>query len=209
MILNFKAILWDFDGVIMDSMSVRDQGFVEVLKDYPKDQVGDLLAFHRKNGGLSRYVKFRYFFEEIRKESITEQEIQNWANQFSSIMKELLVNPELLIQDSLAFIKKKYKTIPMHIISGSDQTELLFLCAQLGIESYFKSIHGSPTPKKQLVKVVLQANNYRKSDCILIGDSWNDLEAAEYNQISFAGVNNIELANCGYQYITEFQELLT
>ena len=61
-----KIIFWDFDGVILNSNKVRDSGFEIVLKDFPKNQVELLLNYHRQNGGLSRYVKFRYFFEVIR-----------------------------------------------------------------------------------------------------------------------------------------------
>lgn len=80
---NKKNIFWDFDGVLMDSMPVRNKGFELVLKDYPEEQVQELMAFHLKNGGLSRYVKFRYFFEEIRKETISEDEVSIWASKFS------------------------------------------------------------------------------------------------------------------------------
>ena len=203
MILDYKVILWDFDGVILNSMSVRDQGFVEVLKEFPEEEVKLLLEFHRKNGGLSRYVKFRYFFEEIRKEAITEEEVNQWAHKFSLIMKELLVDSDLLILDSLNFIKKYSSQIPMHIVSGSDQDELRFLCKQLEIAKYFKSIQGSPTPKKQLVQELLKTNGYNHLDCILIGDSYNDFEAADFNKIDFAGYNNIELKNIG-AYISKF-----
>jgi beta-phosphoglucomutase-like phosphatase (HAD superfamily) len=51
---NYKVLLWDFDGVMMDSMPVRELGFRQVLERFPKDQVDELLQFHRKNGGWSR-----------------------------------------------------------------------------------------------------------------------------------------------------------
>jgi 5'-3' exonuclease len=76
MLKKYKIILWDFDGVIMDSNAVRDLGFERVLADYPKDSVAELMKFHHQNGGLSRYVKFRYFFEKVLKEEITEEKIQ-------------------------------------------------------------------------------------------------------------------------------------
>ena len=47
------------------------------------------MAFHQKNGGLSRYVKFRYFFEEVVGVDITEEEVNSWAMRFSEIMKKL------------------------------------------------------------------------------------------------------------------------
>jgi len=119
MLADFKVILWDFDGVLMDSNAVRDLGFEKVLAEFPPEQVAALLDYHRKNGGLSRYVKFRYFFQTIRNEPIKASEIMVWAGKFSEIMRQLLVNPDLLIEDSMAFVRAHYHEIPMHIVSGS------------------------------------------------------------------------------------------
>lgn len=203
MVEGIKVILWDFDGVIINSDEVRNSGFEKVLADYPKEQVDQLMQFHRKNGGLSRYVKFRFFFEEVLKQSVTEAEIQKLADSFSVIMKELLTNKELLIQDSLDFIKEHSSTIPMHIVSGSDQSELRYLCKEMGIDTFFKSIHGSPTPKNTLVKEVIESNHYLKNEIALIGDSINDYEAAKINDISFFGYNNEMLIDKG-EYIEKF-----
>ncbi len=70
-----EVIFWDFDGVIIDSEKVRTAGFEKVLRDYPKEEVEQLIQYHKKNGGLSRYVKFRYFFEEIRKSPISDERV--------------------------------------------------------------------------------------------------------------------------------------
>jgi phosphoglycolate phosphatase-like HAD superfamily hydrolase len=204
---QYKTILWDFDGVIMDSMPIRDKGFELVLSDYPKDQVAQLMAYHRNNGGLSRYHKFRYFFEEIRKEIISEEEITLLAGRFSKVMLENLLNPELLILDSVNFIRSNYQKFDIHIVSGSDQNELRTICDYLGLSMYFKSIHGSPTPKTELVKNLLRENNYQNESCCLIGDSVNDFEAAEVNGIDFFGYNNLLLNSFKSKYIFSFKEL--
>jgi phosphoglycolate phosphatase-like HAD superfamily hydrolase len=187
---KIQTLFWDFDGVIMDSNAVRDRGFEEVLKDYPQAEVDALMAFHRENGGLSRYVKFRHFFEDIRRESITEAEVNIWANKFSKIMMQLLINPDLLIQETLKFIKANAQKYTMHIVSGSDQTELRHICKSLDIAQYFLSIHGSPTPKNDLVADLLKEKSYDKSSYLLIGDSRNDFEAAQVNGIHFMGYGN-------------------
>lgn len=199
-----KVIFWDFDGVILDSMLVRDKGFREVLKGYPLDEVDKLMEFHNLNGGLSRYVKLRYFFEKIRNENITETEVKQWANSFSLIMKKSLVDKSLLIEDSVTFIKENYTKYQMHIVSGSDGIELRYLCEKLGLSNYFISIHGSPTPKIKLVSELLNFYHYKKNNVILIGDSINDHEAAHLNEISFYGFNNDMLKK--YNYINSFKE---
>lgn len=206
---NFKVILWDFDGVILDSMAVRDLGFVRVLEGegYNAEQINRLLAYHRVNGGLSRYVKFRYFYEEILGQSVSEEEVLRLADSFSKIMLSLLIDENLLIQDSVHFIKEKYPHYNFHIVSGSDGIELNQICAGLGLSSYFNSIQGSPTPKKQLVKDLLETYNYNPASVCLIGDSINDWEAATVNSIDFFGYNNEELRS-EYEYIDSFSNLV-
>jgi HAD superfamily hydrolase (TIGR01549 family) len=187
---KIQTLFWDFDGVIMNSNTVRDRGFEAVLKDYPQTEVEALMAFHRENGGLSRYVKFRYFFEDIRRESITEAEVNIWADKFSKIMMQTLIKTDLLIEETVDFIKANVPKYTMYIVSGSDQTELRKICKSLDIAKYFKSIHGSPTPKNNLVADLLEENSYDKSTCLLIGDSKNDFEAAQVNGIHFMGYGN-------------------
>lgn len=202
----FDSILWDFDGVILDSMPIRSDGFIEVLKNFPEDEVNDLLDYHLRNGGLSRYVKFRYFFEEIRGEKVSDGKVQEMANSFSEVMRQMLVNPSLLINDSLDFIREYCESVPMHIVSGSDGNELRFLCEALEISKYFQSINGSPTPKKELVRTLLKEHNYAKDNVVLIGDSLNDYEAAADNDIGFLAYNNQSLSRA-HSYISNFGKL--
>lgn len=188
-----KVLLWDFDGVLMNSNETRDLGFNQVLRKFPKNQVAELIKYHQQNGGLSRYVKFRYFFEKIRQEDISDSQVQVYADKFSKIMLQYLVNNDLLIDETISFVQSNYQKIPMHIVSGSDQVELQYICKKIGIGKYFLSIKGSPTPKVQLVENIITKYHYSVNSCILIGDSFNDYEAAMDNKIHFSGYNNIEV----------------
>ena len=202
-----KNILWDFDGVLIDSHSVREEGFIRVLGAFPEAQVQQLLDYHRQNGGLSRYIKFRYFFEKLRKETVAEEKVQEMATQFSKIMRQKLIDREVLIEDSYRFVRENFELFNMHIISGSDQEELRFLCEELGVSEYFKSIEGSPTPKKELLRNLMIKFKYDPYETILIGDSINDYEAAAENHVEFYGYNNSSLVGRGAGYIDSFQEL--
>ncbi|EAQ42173.1 HAD family hydrolase [Polaribacter sp. MED152] len=197
-----KTILWDFDGVILDSMNVRDWGFEEIFKEYDRLLVDQLLDYHRINGGLSRYVKIRYFFEELLGQSITEEAVLEYANKFSILMKKELTNKKNLIKDSVEFIKNNHKKYNFHVVSGSDQEELRFLNRELGMDQYFISIHGSPTPKKDLVSKLMKRYNYNVEKTCLIGDSINDYQAAKSNKIIFYGYNNNMIKHLGKAYLT-------
>lgn len=190
---NLEAIIWDFDGVLLDSNKVRDLGFKEVLKEYKPEDVAKLLDFHQANGGLSRYVKFEYFFAKVLQIDYSDDDIQRLAEAFSEIMKRLLTNKELLITETVNFIKAHFEQLPMHIVSGSDGQELRYLCNKLDLTKFFKSIDGSPTPKVENVKLVIEEFKYDPDNLVLVGDSINDYEAAVDSDILFFAYNNSSL----------------
>ncbi len=204
---QYQYLLWDFDGVILNSDSIRTDGFREVLKHHNQEQVEKLVAFHKANGGLSRYVKFRYFYKNILGKGISEEQILELAAQFSETMLKLLVNPSLIIKDTENFLIHKSQTTPMYIVSGSDQTELRQICAQLGLAKYFKGIFGSPTAKIKLVENLISQGDIEAGKTCLIGDAGNDFDAASSNNIDFYGFNNPDLRGRGKGYIKSFMPL--
>jgi len=202
-----KNILFDFDGVILDSMPVRGYGFKKIFEEYSSELIEQLLVYHNKNGGLSRYVKIRYFYEKVLNENISDDEVNIIAAKFSTIMRVELIKKKYLISETINFIKNNYKNYNLHIVSGSDEKELRFLCKELSIDSYFLSIYGSPIHKNDLVKNVLDLNNYKKNETIFIGDSVNDYDASKVNGINFYGYNNIELETISYFYLQNYEHI--
>ena len=202
-----KNIFFDFDGVILDSMHIREYGFKKIFDKFDNDLVEKLLKYHNENGGLSRYVKIKYFYNKLLNKDISEKKIGKYADNFSKIMRKELVKKKYLISTTINFIKNNAKQYNFHIVSGSDEKELKFLCKSLGVFDYFQSIHGSPTPKNELVERVLLINHYVANTTVLIGDSINDYEAAKENDIDFYGFNNPDLKNVSKKYLENYQEI--
>ena len=111
-----KTILWDFDGVILDSMKIKGNGFIELFKDFNVNDIKILEQYHYNNGGVSRFEKIRYFYNAILKKQVSENKINSLAGKFSKIIQSKIFNKSNLIQDSLLFIKKNYKKYNFHII---------------------------------------------------------------------------------------------
>ncbi|CAM4016809.1 HAD family hydrolase [Arcobacter cloacae] len=202
-----KTIFWDFDGVILNSLPIRDYGFKKIFQDFDKELVDKLLEYHTLNGGLSRYVKIRYFYNTLLEQDVSDEKVQELADKFSTIMKKELTNKKYLITETVKFIEENYKNYNFHIVSGSDEKELNYLCKELGLTKYFKTIEGSPTPKNDLVKNILEDYSYNPKESVLIGDSINDYEAANINGMTFYGYNNKDLKEFD-RYIEDFNSLL-
>jgi haloacid dehalogenase-like hydrolase len=188
--MQISTIFWDFDGVILNSASVKEYGFKKIFDEFDKNFVNRLLDYHYLNGGLSRYAKIRYFYNNILGIDVSVEKVQELADKFSSIVKVELTSKKYLINETVKFIEKNYKKYNFHIVSGSDEKELNYLCKKHDLTKYFKTIDGSPAFKNELVKNILKKYNYSHIECILIGDSINDYQAANENEIKFYGYNN-------------------
>jgi len=202
-----KNLLFDFDGVIMDSNPIRTFGFREIFKEFSNEQVEELIRYHEYNGGIPRFDKIRYFYREILKRDISEENVEEYAGKFSEVMKRELVKKEYLIEETLDFIRLNRDKYRIHIVSGSEEKELQWLCGQLDIDSLFISIHGSPTLKPLNIRQLLDEYRYEKSETVMIGDSINDYDAAHENGIRFFGFNNSAMGEYSEYYILSFSNL--
>jgi HAD superfamily hydrolase (TIGR01549 family) len=201
-----KNIIFDFDGVILDSIPVKTEAFRKLFKDFPADKVEELIIYHIHNGGKSRYKKIEYFFDELLNWPVSKETIKKYATKYSELTKQELANKKYLIDDSIAWIKENYKNYNLHIASGADENDLKYICDKLEISKYFISINGSPKIKSEIVKDILENYNYKREETILIGDSINDYEAAKDNKVKFYGYNNDTLIDKNF-YIDKFKDL--
>jgi len=190
---DYKNIIWDFDGVIIDSSEIRIYAFQKMLKNYPMEMVDELIDFHKKNDGLSRYVKIDHFFSNILHQKINNKKRDSLLKEFGKICLKKLNNKGLLINETLKFIANNHSEKNFHIASGSDNFELNTLCLYLDLVAFFNSINGSPEAKKDIVARIIFENSYSTKETCLIGDSVNDYDAAIFNKIQFFAFNNIKL----------------
>lgn len=203
-----EALIFDFDGVILSSTEIKHDAYRTIFEGHDEETVEKFLEYHTINGGISRFVKIRYFYEELLSKEISEKEVLELADVFGQIMRKELTNKSYLINESVEFIKENHKNVPIHVASGAEEEELIFLCEKLGIKDLFVSINGSPTPKPEVVENIFKNYGYKADKTILIGDSINDYEAAIANKVHFFGYNNEDLKdlkNGGYiESFTEF-----
>lgn len=206
---TYKNIIFDFDGVILDSISIRTDAFAYTLRGYPSDLVNKLIEYHLYHGGLSRFHKFQYFFDNLLHQELSEEKMQMLLADFSSFVKNKLTDKSLLIKDTIDYIINNHKKQQFFIASGSEQEELRYICYSLDIDHFFVGIFGSPTHKTTIVANIIQNYSLSHKETVMIGDSINDLEAAKSNHIGFFGYNNPELKSAqGYgSYLDSFNDI--
>ena len=185
---KYNIILFDFDGVIVDSDNIRINAFRKTLKKYDDVYVDQFIEYHNKNGGISRYVKFEYFKNLT---GASNEELDKWLLIYSQHCFQMMSDKNILIGEiinlisSLNNLKKE-----LFVVSASDQNELRKLLGIYSLTKCFKFIYGSPVSKTNNISNLLKKFKYDPNETVLIGDSINDYEAAIENKISFLGFGN-------------------
>lgn len=200
-----SILIFDFDGVILDSNQIKEEGFRRLFLPYGQDKAEKMVAYHRANGGMSRYEKIEYFFNSVMGRPIEAAMVDEFAEEFSKITMSLLKDPALQIKDTIAYIDAVGVSKEVYIASAAEQNDLSELCYWHGIADLFNGIFGSPRTKIDIVGDIIKGRE--KERCVLIGDSTNDLKAARANKIAFIGYNNPEL-DMELPYIDRFSDLM-
>ena len=185
--MRYRHLIFDFDGVLAESNEIRFTGFRLLFQDYPVKTVDRFMQYVRSNGGISRYEKIKYFFESIYPDApISDAKMTELSMRYSALVKQAVIEAPL-VKGAMEFLSHHAAEYDFAIVSGSDQEELREICRTRGIDRFFVEILGSPANKESNLSLLLSRTGWDREACLFIGDSLNDLEAAQLNRITFMG----------------------
>jgi len=183
---SLKTFIFDFDGVILDSLDCKTDAFYQMYLQYGEDIANKVKQYHIFNGGVSRFQKFKIWHKEYLDIDLSDKEIQKLAEKFSELVFEKVINSDP-IPGAIEFIKRYSKNFNFFIISGTPDNEIKKICSAIGISNNFKEILGSPKNKKEwCVYLKTKYNDITSSNTIFLGDAISDYEAAKGSRFYFA-----------------------
>lgn len=194
-----KAVIFDFDGVLVDSELLHFEAFSHILSplgvEMSKQQYFD------KYLGLSDEELVRTVNKE-QKLTLSENQIEQLLQQKASVFKELAVSHASIIDGVPAFLQMLADNkIPMSVCSGALLQEIELILKGSGLRDYFEVLvsaeqvkKGKPDPEGFLLalKLLNKKTNQKiePRDCIVIEDSRWGLEAAQN-----AGMHPVAVTN--------------
>lgn len=187
---RLAAVIFDFDGVLIDSVDVKTNAFAELYKGYGKDIQKQVVSYHLQYLGISRLHKIRYYQSVLLGETIDEANINKLADKFANLVKRNVTSAAMIpgACNSLKFLHKK--NIPMYIASGTPEDELQEIVEDRNLTTIFSGIYGSPRNKSEILEMIIKTNGYDSELCVMIGDALEDYKAAQHNSCKFVGVGN-------------------
>ena len=186
--MDWQAVFFDFDGVILDSVHVKTEAFAQMFRPYGSEVERQVVNYHVRNGGISRFEKFRYFYGRILGKHITEKDLQKLGSQFSDLVLHEVLKAPFMDGSWETLEKLQRNNTPAYVVSGTPNEEIEYIVRERRLTEFFREVHGSPREKHEIINDILNRHGYEKSRCMFIGDAMSDYKASRSTGVSFVGI---------------------
>ena len=181
--MALKAIILDFDGVIVESNAIKHQAFAEIFKDFP-GFYRKMMNFHMSHNHMPRDEKFRYLYKHFLGKADCESEVHSLVRRFRGLTRARVIKSPFVC-GAMDFIRRYSKKMPLYIASATPQSELKVIVKAKGLSRYFKGVYGAPSEKKDVIRKVIKREGCRPCQVLFVGDSPEDHNTASVTKVDF------------------------
>lgn len=179
----YKAFIFDFDGVIKDSVHVKSEAFLKLYANEGEEFLSRVKRYHLENGGVSRYEKFKTWNGWLGRTNDLDYINKQAADFAKLVVQEVVQSP--YVQGALESIRLAGEKGKCFVATGTPDSEIKEILKRLGLISEFDEIFGSSQKKQNIVEGILQRHRIVKTEALFIGDAKTDYHAAVLNGVDF------------------------
>ncbi|HYL33480.1 MAG TPA: HAD family hydrolase [Stellaceae bacterium] len=182
---RFAAMIFDFDGVIVESTELKTEAFRALFADRA-GRIEAIVDLHRRHAGVDRFTKFEMIYRDILHEPLTASIRQDLGVRFAQLVEDAVTNCPMVpgAGELLATLDRR---MSMAVVSSTPQRELERVVARRGLGRFFAAVRGSPPAKSEAVRALLEERGWTAANVLMVGDAAADLAAARTNGVAFIG----------------------
>ena len=180
---NYKAIAFDFDGTLIESIEMKTNAFEELFSDYPGSWE-EIKEYHLQNEGISREVKIPYIYKNFLKAPLSVEKEKEMVKSYSDLVYEQMLTIPLVIGAAELFSADRGSQ-KQFIASGTPEWELKLIFDQRDIAKYFDGVYGAPASKEEIVRKFSSDTGIPTEEMLFVGDAQSDYEASRVCGMDF------------------------
>lgn len=190
---RIRVVIFDFDGVILESSEIKTEAFLELFKDYPEHRKS-ILEYHIEHQGISRYKKFRWIYKTLLNSNYDKEIELQLGKTFSEIVFDKIMQAPF-VPGALELLELMESLVPAFIASGTPDSELRQIVDDRSLTHFFENIFGSDITKEEAIRKVKSEYNFKKSEMLFVGDAVSDYKAAMTENLHFIARNTPPMVN--------------
>jgi len=203
---SFAALVFDMDGVILQSNELKHQALLRLFADFPED-LPAIAVYNRSAGGVPRQRKFEHIWREILCLCYGPELEEQFTTRYAELLEEGLRKVPL-VEGIESFLGST--PIPKYVSSAAPQEEVEHQLTSRQLRQHFSAVFGAPTEKADALREVIRRQGCAPQQVLFLGDARADYEAAQAAGTAFVGVvrecNNFEGLRC--TTLTDFRNAL-
>jgi phosphoglycolate phosphatase-like HAD superfamily hydrolase len=195
--MRFDAIIFDFDGTLVDSAGVKYDSFFKLFPatEHHRAVVKSVLAMDPDG---SRHAVIPRMVEGMRKRGLEIPGDDHVLRYGEIVEAGVTAAPECLGASNL--LASLHGRAKLYIASNTPQEAVRHQARLRGWAKYFDDVFGYPARKADVVRDILKCEAIKPGRLAVIGDGISDEEAARANDCVFIKIEMpSDLANAGGQ----------
>ncbi len=197
-------VIFDFDGVILNSHNIKTDAFYKIFKTFGKDIAIKTSKYHLDNIGISRFKKFDFIIKNILKDKKISR---NFLNQKFNLYCNKKIEKLNVSKSLVNFFEKNSNNYELYVSTATPQKTIIDILKKKKISKYFKKIYGSPDNKIQHINKI-KKNNFTR---VFIGDTLEDYISSVKTHTKFIfkehNENKNQLKNIKVYRVKNFRNL--
>jgi len=190
-----KGIVFDFDGVILESADIKTEAFRELFRAEGAEVENAVAVYHEANAGIPRLEKFRRIYAEILRRPAGEGEMASLCDRFKHLVHEK-VKSAPYVDGFKEFILENRGRYRLFVASAAPQAEIEEVIESKGLGGVFDSVYGFPESKTGAIARIMSGSGFAPGEMVFVGDARADMEAAISKGIFFVA----RLRDGGYDF---------
>ena len=181
-----RALALDFDGVVVESVEIKNRAFGELFRDSHPHLVEQVVAFQIANGGLSRFEKFPLIYERILGEPFPDGESDRLDRRLTELVyKGVATCP--FVPGARAAIEEASRHVPVYVASATPEEEVRSLVEARSLAPFVTAAYGSPVRKADNLRRIVEEVGCEARQVLFVGDTISDQRAGREAGVRFVG----------------------
>lgn len=184
--MKIDAIVFDFDGVLVESVNVKTQAFAQLYSPFGLQVKEKVVEHHTNNAGISRYVKFRHYHKVFLNKALSQEEETELGKEFSKLVVDAIITAPW-VPGAHEFLEEVHTRLPLFVASGTPEIELKEIVSRRKMNRFFASVHGTPASKGEIILSIVEKHSFSPNRVLMVGDALADLDGAKMAGVKFLG----------------------